>query len=172
MTQLYEYEPVDESFLTEGDGAHWNVRAEIPCDADTLFRIFEDAQAWCDWLGCEDLVWTSPEPRGVGTTRTITLLGDSFDEHFFAWKPGRRMAFRIARGTNKRMEAFAESFDITPLAAERCTLHYYGTVRLAAPRITWPAVGLTMTVNGKLAFRRLAKYAFEHRVRYSPAMGS
>jgi hypothetical protein len=43
-----------------------------------------------------NVTWTGPEPRGVGTTRTVDMRGGIVgDEEFLTWEPFTRMAFRF-----------------------------------------------------------------------------
>jgi hypothetical protein len=42
------------------------------------------------------VTWTSPEPRGVVTARTVDMRGGIVgNEEFLAWEPFTRMAFRF-----------------------------------------------------------------------------
>ena len=55
------------------------------------------------------MTWTSPEPRGVGTTRTVEMHGGIVgNEEFLAWEPFTRMAFRFNECSTRAVAAFAE----------------------------------------------------------------
>jgi hypothetical protein len=57
--------------------------------------------------------WTSPQPRGVGTTRTVTMRGNIIgDEEFLAWEPFTHMAFRFNQSTSNAISAFAEDYRV------------------------------------------------------------
>jgi ribosome-associated toxin RatA of RatAB toxin-antitoxin module len=92
------------------------VSVEIPVRPDQLFEILEDAEAWPRWLtAITKVVWTSPDPKGVGTTRTVEIKGAFIaDEEFIAWETNRRMTFRFARCSRRVFRAFAEDHRITP----------------------------------------------------------
>ena len=89
---------------------------EIPVRPDQLFEILEDAEAWPQWLtAITNVTWTSPEPKGVGTTRTVEI-GSGFvaDEEFIGWEANRRMAFRFAGCSRPVFRSFAEDYRIVP----------------------------------------------------------
>jgi hypothetical protein len=97
----------------------------LDCDADRLFSILEDGESWPVWArpGIRRVVWTSPEPRGVGTTRTVHMMGGlEVDESFFAWAPGRELAFYFTGTTQKVWERFAERYEIRSEGPGRCRL--------------------------------------------------
>ncbi len=97
----------------------------LPCSADTAFRCFEDGAAWKKWLDI-DVEWTSPQPFGVGTTRTITANGQTIEEYFTAWEQGRLLSFRFERATLP-LAAFAEEYLLVPKASDVCELRWsYG----------------------------------------------
>ena len=48
----------------------------LPCSPKSLFRCFEDADAWSEWVSViEKVEWTSPRPFEVGTTRNVEMPG-------------------------------------------------------------------------------------------------
>jgi hypothetical protein len=57
-----------------------------------------DAASWPHWASViTNVTWTCPEPRGVGTTRTVDMRGGIVgDEECLMWEPFNRMAFRFA----------------------------------------------------------------------------
>lgn len=71
--------------------------AGLPITPEQLFEVFADAESWPHWATViTDVEWTSPEPRGVGTARTVTMRGGIIgDEEFLAWEPFSHMAFRF-----------------------------------------------------------------------------
>ena len=102
--------------LAELDRPTLAVSVEIPVRPDQLFEILEDAEAWPRWLtAITKVVWTSPDPKGVGTTRTVEIKGAFIaDEEFIAWETNRRMTFRFARCSRRVFRAFAEDYRIEP----------------------------------------------------------
>ena len=64
--------------------------------------MLADAESWPHWATViTNVAWTSPEPRGVGTTRTVNMRGGIVgDEEFLAWEPFSHMAFRFNQSTS------------------------------------------------------------------------
>ena len=65
----------------------------IRCTPQQLFASFEDADAWPAWaMPITHVEWTSPKPFGVGTTRSVSMLGNLIGhEEFLLWKPFTEM---------------------------------------------------------------------------------
>ena len=117
-----------------------------------LFEVLADAESWPHWASVITRVtWTSPEPRGVGTTRLVDMRGGIVgDEEFLIWEPNTRMAFRFNRSSTSALAAFAEDYQIVP-TSEGCRLTWILAQRLAGPaRFTAPAAVPIMNI----AFRR------------------
>ena len=53
-----------------------------------LFEVLAEADSWSRWAtAIADVTWTSPQPYGVGTTRTVTMRGGAVnDAEFVAWE--------------------------------------------------------------------------------------
>ena len=87
---------VDDAFADSAPVRLVNA-VEIAATPEQIWAALEDASAWPRWANVIRRVeWTSPEPRGVGTTRTVTMLGGLVGyEEFVAWEPHRRMTFRF-----------------------------------------------------------------------------
>jgi hypothetical protein len=81
---------------------------------EQLFEVLADADAWPRWASViTKVTWTSPEPRGVGTTRTVNMRGGIIgDEEYLIWKPFIRMAFRFNNCSTKAVAAFAEDYRV------------------------------------------------------------
>jgi hypothetical protein len=102
---------------------------EVDLDVDParLFAVFDDEASWPRWAkpGITHVAWTSPRPHGVGTTRTVRMLGGlEVYEHFFAWSPGREMAFHFTGTSQKVWDRFAERYEVTPLGEGKCRLKW------------------------------------------------
>jgi ribosome-associated toxin RatA of RatAB toxin-antitoxin module len=137
------------------------VGVEIPVRPDQLFEILEDAEAWPRWLtAITKVVWTSPDPKGVGTTRTVEIKGAFIaDEEFIAWETNRRMTFRFARCSRRIFRAFAEDYRIEP-TDNGCQLTWSVLVRprgIPEPllKLIGPLLGLSLRRN----LARLRGYA-------------
>ena len=70
---------------------------------ELVFEVLDDAESWLLWAAViTKVTWTSPEPHGVGTTRTVDVRGDIVgDEEFLAWEPHSHMAFRFNQGSDR-----------------------------------------------------------------------
>jgi hypothetical protein len=124
MTEtLSECRKVDIDFFNE---APILIKSEVnlPCSAAALFRCFEDADAWAEWVSVIDKVeWTSPKPFNVGTTRTVYMPGGMVaHEEFIAWDEPRHIAFRFNQFNQKFLSAFAENYEVADLGNDRCRL--------------------------------------------------
>lgn len=89
---------------------------ELNITPEQLFEVLADAESWPRWAKViTDVEWTSPEPRGVGTTRLVTMRGGLLGaEEFLAWDEHTMMAFRFNEASEKRIKAFAERYDVVP----------------------------------------------------------
>ena len=96
----HECRKIDLGFFTS---APIRIVSEValPCTAESLFRCFEDAEAWSRWVGViKNVEWTSPAPFQVGTTRNVEMPGGMVAyEGFLAWDEPRHMAFRFNQFT-------------------------------------------------------------------------
>ncbi|MCV7222616.1 SRPBCC family protein [Mycolicibacterium elephantis] len=81
---------------------------------EQLFEVLADADSWPQWATViTKVTWTSPEPRGVGTTRTVHMRGGIVgDEEFLAWQPHSHMAFRFNEASTGSIAAFAEDYRV------------------------------------------------------------
>lgn len=97
---------------------------DLPCSPESLFRCFNDAEAWSEWVGViEKVEWKSPKPIRVGTTRDVEMPGGMVAyEEFLAWDEPRHMAFRFNQFTQKFLNAFGEDYRVTDLGDGHCRL--------------------------------------------------
>jgi hypothetical protein len=80
--------------VTFFESAPWRFVNTVDLDNEpaSVFRIFEDAASWPKWFdGIRRVEWTSPQPFGVGTTRTVTLTTLAADERFIVWAEDYRL---------------------------------------------------------------------------------
>ncbi len=158
---MYPCRKVGLAFFDEAP-FRFEASVEVEAPPERVFDIFEDARSWPAWVPLIKRVeWTSPKPFGVGTTRTVTMVGGLVaDEEFIAWEPGKRMAFYFRATSQKNLVAFAEDYRVTDLGngrsriAWRVAMEVSGLNRLAMP-LTGPLVGLGL----KWMLGRLRRYA-------------
>ena len=91
---------------------------DLAITPEQLFEVLADASSWPHWASViTKVTWTSPEPRGVGTTRTVNMRGGiTGDEEFLVWEPYTRMSFRFNESTTNSIAAFAEDYRVVPTA--------------------------------------------------------
>ncbi len=115
-TDRHEMDKVDLSYFTT---APFIFRSEVTirCTPQQLFSSFEDADAWPAWaMPITKVKWTSPQPYGIGTTRSVSMLGGMIGhEEFLAWEPYTHMAFRFNQCNKKAISAFAEDYRVTDI---------------------------------------------------------
>lgn len=110
-------QPVDERFF---DDAPVVLRAsfDVPRPAADVWAelVSDDPLSWCKIL--DKVVWTSPRPFGVGTTRTVTSLRgmNVIEERFFRWEEGRRKSFCAVRSSGPLFRRFAEDYLVEPVS--------------------------------------------------------
>lgn len=92
---------------------------ELPVSPEVLFDTFRDPETWPRWvLGIQRVEWTSPEPYGPGTTRTVTFAdGTKVYERFFDFEAPRTMGFSLYGLSQGIFESFAEHYEVVPTAA-------------------------------------------------------
>ncbi|TNE84861.1 MAG: SRPBCC family protein [Deltaproteobacteria bacterium] len=87
---------------------------ELPCTPEQLFEVFEDPTSWPKWApGIGKVIWTSPKPYGVGTTRTVVFWGGTeVYEEFVAWDAPREMAFTFNGTSEEIWNSFGEHYRV------------------------------------------------------------
>lgn len=136
MPTLHPCELVDLDFVETAPNRFSN-SVDLAITPAQLFEVLADADAWPRWAKViTGVTWTTPEPRGVGTMRTVAMRGGLLGaEEFIAWQEHTLLAFRFNEASEKRIKAFAERYDVVP-TAEGC-------------RLTWT---LAMEVTGVARF--------------------
>jgi carbon monoxide dehydrogenase subunit G len=85
----------------------------INASCEEVFAVLEDAEAWPRWFaGIENVEWTSGQPFGVGTTRTVTLTNTVVEEYFFIWDHGRRYSFYFTATSTRFVNALCEDYQL------------------------------------------------------------
>ena len=155
MPNMRTLMPVGADYPVTGPNQN-TLRQAMPVRAATLFRCLEDGPAWKEWLGIE-VEWTSPEPFGVGTTRTVTRKAITIDEVFFTWVDGEEMGFRFDR-TTLPVRSFAELYDCVPIGDTTCELRWSYAFEWAGPlpAVLGRAFGVYFAFAAKRSLRKLA----------------
>jgi uncharacterized protein YndB with AHSA1/START domain len=127
--------PVGLDFVERAPWSFENV-VELAAPPERVFALFEDGASWPQWFpGIERVVWTTPDPKGVGTTRTVKLGLATVHEYFLAWEPGRRFAFRFDGADRPLFRAGIEDYVLEPLPGGRSRFTY--RVHLEPSLLLW-----------------------------------
>ncbi|WP_085995736.1 SRPBCC family protein [Nocardia transvalensis] len=131
---MHPCERVDVTFAATAPHRYSN-SVELNITPEQVFEVLADASAWPKWATViTGVTWTSPEPRGIGTTRTVRMrAGIVGNEEFLAWEPYAHMAFRFNESSVRGITAFAEDYRIVPTATG-CRLTW--TMAMAGDRPT------------------------------------
>lgn len=159
MPRIRELQVVDKEFFNTATTLV-TIHKNLPCGADTLFRLLADAPTWAQWLGATRVDYTCDPPHGVGSTRRVTISRQIIDERFLIWEPGRRMSFFVERSTFP-MRAFAEDFQITPVSESECVLTWVTAIE-ARPKILSSSLGVAIRANGNRALDKLVDFVATH----------
>jgi len=110
---MFPCERVDLSFIDSAPIRFRNT-VDLAITPEQLFEVLGDAESWPRWATViTKVTWTSPEPRGVGTTRTVDMRGGIVgNEEYLAWEPFTHMAFRFNECSTRSVAAFAEDYRV------------------------------------------------------------
>ncbi|MGL6235736.1 MAG: SRPBCC family protein [Segniliparus sp.] len=104
---------VGEDFLRSGTKLlHLIVR--LGASADEVWADLSSPTGF-DYVPGLQVRWTSPEPFGVGSTRSVSIGGVAkVDERYFLWdNAARRKAFYVERFNLPGLRALAEDYHVT-----------------------------------------------------------
>ncbi|MEZ5238737.1 MAG: SRPBCC family protein [Microthrixaceae bacterium] len=110
------------------DEARWRFDAHeiVAATPERVFDVFRDAAAWPRWAPpITSVEWTCAFPLEVGSTRTVTMVGDLVGhEEFITWDPPREMAFRFNEVSRPGVSAFAERYRVHDLGDGRSLVEW------------------------------------------------
>ena len=111
--------PVDASFF-DAAPMRFDDTVELDARPTDVFAILLDADTWPKWFrGMRKATWTSNEPHGVGSTRTVSVGLLTVEERFFRWEEGRRFSFYLTGQSMSVAHAFAEDYLLEELAPKK-----------------------------------------------------
>ena len=120
---MFSCERVDLSFIDDAP-YRFVSKVDLAISPEQVFEVLADETSWPNWATViTNVTWTSPEPRGVGTTRTVAMRGGIVGDvgappacggEFLAWEPFRHMAFRFNSASTNSIAAFAEDYRVEP----------------------------------------------------------
>ena len=152
-------ERVDLDFI---DNAPFRFRnsVDLAITPEQLFEVLGDAESWPHWASViTKVTWTSPEPRGVGTTRIVEMRGGMVgDEEFLSWEPFTRMAFRFNECSTRAVAAFAEDYRVEVIPGG-CRLTWTMAQKPAGPaRLAMFAVAPLLNLGLRRFLKNLRSY--------------
>jgi carbon monoxide dehydrogenase subunit G len=156
---MFPCERVDLSFI-ENAPFRFHNSVDLAITPEQLFEVLADAEAWPRWASAiTKVTWTSPEPRGVGTTRIVNMRGGIVgDEEFLAWEPFTRMAFRFNECSTRAVAAFAEDYRVEVIPGG-CRLTWTMAQKPAGPsRLAMPLVGPLLNLGLRRFLTNLRGY--------------
>jgi hypothetical protein len=132
---------------------------ELAITPEQLFEVLADAESWPRWAPViTKVTWTSPEPRGVGTTRTVKMRGIVGDEEFIAWEPFSHMAFRFNESSTRYTAAFAEDYRVQVIPGG-CRLTWTMALKPVGPaRVSMVVFGPLLNLGLRRFLRNLRSY--------------
>lgn len=122
----FQLAATDEEFLaTARSRVHVAVDVERPAQ-----QVWDELTAdnpmasYCRIIS--GIEWTSPRPFGVGTTRTVRVLGGlfAFDERYLRWEDGRRKVFVGVAMNLPLIRRFAEDYLVEPVGTDRSRFNW------------------------------------------------
>jgi hypothetical protein len=119
---VFKLEPVQEEFFDEAPFRLQDTFAVARPAAEVWGELTSDHPlSWCRLLG--PIMWTSPRPFGVGTTRTVRTRPpfSVFHERFFRWEEGRRKSFYVLESRMPGIKRFGEDYLVEPTGDSSCT---------------------------------------------------
>ena len=163
---MFPCQRVDVNFIDSAPFVFQN-SVDLAITPEQLFEVLADAESWPRWASViTKVTWTSPEPRGVGTTRIVEMRGGIVgDEEFLAWEPFSHMAFRFNECSTRSVAAFAEDYRVEVIPGG-CRLTWTMAQKPAGPaRLVMFAVGPLLNLGLRRFLRNLRRYT---DARYSP----
>ncbi len=161
-TTLHPCDHVGIDFLDTAKNRFSN-SVDLAITPEQLFEVLADAEAWPHWAkAITSVVWTTPEPRGVGMMRTVSMLGGLVGaEEFLAWEEHTLLAFRFNEASEKRIKAFAERYDVVP-TSDGCRLTWTMAMEVTgAARVTLAPSKPLLNAGFRWFLRNLRRYTDE-----------
>ena len=164
MTKRHECRKVGLDFLDQTKNV-FKAEEIVHATPEQIFEVFEDAHAWTVWaMPIQNVEWTTPKPFGVGTTRTVSMMGGMVGyEEFIAWKRGERMAFTFVACSEESVDSFLEDYRVTDLGDGTCRAEWYMALETKgfSAKMMWLTRPMMRAAN-RWMFRRFKHYVEAH----------
>ena len=114
MTRWYPLEPANAEFFASAPHIFRYQKRFAASPEQVWESLTSDASvaAWGRWI--KEVIWTSPRPFGVGTTREAAVFGTRARERYFRWDEGHGHSFAVSELTTPLYKRFAEDYVIEP----------------------------------------------------------
>lgn len=151
----YPCDKVDDAWIDTAPVRLVN-RVDINATPEQTWAALEDASAWPRWATViTNVEWTSPQPFGIGTTRTVTMRGRMVAyEEFITWAQPSRMGFRFNEASMDGVRAFAERYTLDPLPGGGTRVEW---VMAMAPKGVSKVIVPVTRLPMRLAFGRMLR---------------
>ncbi|WP_299569041.1 SRPBCC family protein [uncultured Williamsia sp.] len=153
MATRHEFDKVDADWAARAP-VRFESAVDIDATPETVFDVLVDADALPRWAKVvRHARWTSGEPYGVGSERTVKMVaGLTGFEKFLVWERGDRLVFRFDATSSSMLSAFLEDYRLerTPTG---CRLTW---ITAMAPRN--PVAKLGMTVGRPVVAAMLQRF--------------
>lgn len=109
-------------------GNTFSTTVEINASVEEVFALLKKPETWvAAFDGIQELTWTSPEPFGVSTTRTVVIemppLGKvTLYEEYVLWEENKRFSFYFKETDKKVFSAVIEDYHFEHLEHGRMRL--------------------------------------------------
>lgn len=131
-------------------------RQRIGAPKEDVFQYLKIGENWPVWHAqISSVEWTSPEPFGVGTTRTV-VINNRFTAHedFILWEENERFVFRFLQSDIPLATALAEDFRLRDQGGGTCELEWTVAGEVGGPLRLFG--GVMQWINGR-AINRTAR---------------
>lgn len=115
MAARHELDKVDAEWAATAP-VRFESSVDIEASPEVVFDVLVDAEALPQWAKVvRHARWTSGEPYGVGSERTVKMVaGLTGYEKFLVWERGERLVFRFDASSSTALSAFLEDYRIEP----------------------------------------------------------
>ncbi|WP_066910262.1 SRPBCC family protein [Millisia brevis] len=152
MTSWTPLTPTDDEFLASAP-IKATVHVEVPVPIERLWELIVADNALTSWSPAVTKAVWSGQPRGVGTTREVTIGGVvTVRERFYRWDVNERATFTVLSANRPGIRRFSEDYVLseTPTGS---ALAWTVAVDLGRLNIAGPVVVPAL----KLAFGQMTK---------------
>ncbi len=160
MTSQIPCTAVDMDFFDQAPYC-FTATETVKASPEAIFAVFEDADSWPAWADpIQHVEWTSPQPFGLGTTRTVSMMGGLIGwEEFIAWERGKRMAFCFTHVAKDNIESFAEDYVVEDRGDGTCQVSWrMAMAPKGASKVFMPLFSPVMGFMVRRMFRKFRQY--------------